>query len=469
MSERRRGDARTEERQRQRKASPQAPESSEPASTMSERRRGDAWTEERQRQLKASPQAPESSEPASTMSERRRGDAWTEERQRQGDDLWAWVALAALVEPGNRELGMLVRRIGVRHAIELICSGGVSSTLAGTAGVRLGGTATPAGVRALGERLIERSDRLGVRIVFPGSPDWPHRVNDLNRISRDTGAPVDRDTDAPLCLWVRGAHSVAEMLDRSVAIVGARAATDYGVHVTGDLAHGMAERDWTIVSGGALGVDAAAHRAALAAGGRTVAVLACGIDRPYPLANTGLLERIGDEGLLISEWPPGAPPYRVRFLIRNRVIAAASSATLMVEAAHRSGARQTLHRATHLGRPALVVPGPVTSAMSVGCHEELRREGIRLVASVAHVLEEVGRIGQDLAPVHRGQWRPHDDLDPISAQVLEAVLPRKLRTAEEIAAAAGVSPRDARRTLPGLVATGHVAMLDDGYRLARHT
>jgi DNA processing protein len=190
------------------------------------------------------------------------------------------------------------------------------------------------------------------------------------------------------------------------------------------------------------------------------------VDRPYPVAHTGLFERIGEEGLVISEWPPEAPPYRLRFLIRNRLIAAGSAGTVIVEAAHRSGARQTLNRARQLGRPAMVVPGPVTSAMSVGCHEELRREGTRAVASVAHILEEVGRIGEDLAPVERGQHRPHDDLDPLAAQVLDGVLPRKTRSAEEIAAAAGVSGRDARRSLPLLVATGHVVAVVDGYRLA---
>jgi DNA processing protein len=381
---------------------------------------------------------------------------------------WVWVALSALVEPGNRELGVLVRRVGPRRAIEVICSGGVSETLIGAISTRLGGAVTEAAARSLGEGLIERADQLGVRVVGPGDADWPYRVGDLTRISRDhTGVPVDRDTDPPLCLWARGPYPLDEALDRSVAVVGARAASEYGGYVAGEIAHGLAERDWTVVSGGALGIDAAAHRAALAAGGRTIAVLACGVDRPYPVSHTGLFEQIGEEGLILSEWPPGSPPYRLRFLIRNRLIAAASSATVMVEAAHRSGARQTLKRARQLGRPALVVPGPVTSAMSVGCHEELRREGTRLVASAAHVLEEVGRIGDDLAPLPRGPHRPHDDLDPLAAQVLEAVLPRKLRTAEDIAAAAGVSGRDARRSLPLLVATGHVVAFEDGYRLAR--
>jgi DNA processing protein len=197
-----------------------------------------------------------------------------------------------------------------------------------------------------------------------------------------------------------------------------------------------------------------------------VAVLACGIDRPYPASHTSLFERVGEDGLLISEWPPDTPPYKLRFLIRNRLIAAASAGTVMVEAAHRSGARQTLGRARLLGRPALVVPGPVTSAMSVGCHEELRREGSRAVASVEHVIEEVGRIGVDLAPLPDRPARPHDQLDPLAQQVLEAVLPRRFRSAEEIAAAAGVSGRAARRTLPLLVAAGHAEMTEDGYRLA---
>jgi DNA processing protein len=170
---------------------------------------------------------------------------------------------------------------------------------------------------------------------------------------------------------------------------------------------------------------------------------------------------------VISEWPPGSPPYRLRFLIRNRLIAAASAGTVMVEAAIRSGARQTLGRARLLGRPALVVPGPVTSAMSVGCHEELRKEGSRAVASVAHVIEEVGRIGADLAPLPEHPARPHDHLDPLSQQVLDAVPARRFCSAEQIAAAAGVSGRDARRSLPLLVATGHVEVADSGYRLAR--
>jgi DNA processing protein len=232
------------------------------------------------------------------------------------------------------------------------------------------------------------------------------------------------------------------------------------------MAHGLAERGWAVVSGGAFGIDAAAHRAALSAGGLTVSVLACGVDRPYPLGHASLFDRISESGLLISEWPFGAAPHRLRFLIRNRVIAAATRGTVVVEAAGRSGARQTLGRARALGRMAMAVPGPVTSAMSVGCHAELREEGTRLVSDYKEVIEEVGRIGDDLAPMARGPQRPHDALDPLAAQLLDAVLPRKARTAEEIAAAVGVSGRDARRTLPLLVTAGFVVEHDSGYRLA---
>jgi DNA processing protein len=379
-----------------------------------------------------------------------------------------YVGLSAVVEPGNRELGQIVRRVGPAAAAEVLCSAGVSEQLVGAATVRLGRPLRAPEIVALGERLLADAERLGVRLVCPDDEEWPARVADLARISRGfTGMVADRDTDPPLALWVRGPHRLDHALDRSVAIVGARAATEYGAYVAGDLAHGLAESGWTVVSGGALGIDGAAHRATLAAGGITVAVLACGIDRPYPSSHTGMFERIGEEGLVISEWPPDAPPFKLRFLIRNRLIAAASAGTVLVEAGHRSGARQTLGRARLLGRPVLVVPGPVTSAMSVGCHEELRQEGSRAVASVAHIVEEVGRIGVDLAPLPSTPERPHDRLDPMARQVLDGVPIRRPSTAEEIAAASGVSGRDARRSLPLLVQMGHVEAVDDGYRLAR--
>ena len=407
----------------------------------------------------------------------------------------ARIALGCLAEPGNRELGLLVRQAGPVEALHRLVTGLVSPRLAEAAQLRLAGGRpgdrpdAPAGVvaeashdaadppvrrggdpYALAEGLLAAADRLGGRAVTPEDDEWPRRLDDLARISRSRdGRTVERDTDPPHCLWVRGDLPLADACERSVAVVGARAATGYGTYVAAELAHQLADRGWTIVSGGAFGIDAAAHRAALGAGGVTAAVLACGVDRPYPLGHANLFDQIAESGLLISEWPFGSAPYRLRFLVRNRVIAALTRGTVVVEAGGRSGARQTLGRARALGRRAMAVPGPVTSAMSVGCHAELREENTRLVSDVHDVLEEVGRIGDDLAPPRRGPDRPHDGLDPLAAQVLDAVLPRKPRTAEEIAAAAGLSARDARRTLPMLVATGFVTAHEHGYRLTSRT
>ncbi|WP_425560404.1 DNA-processing protein DprA [Luedemannella flava] len=382
----------------------------------------------------------------------------------------AFVALAHLVEPGRRDLGVLVRQVGATAALERLLAGEVDDNLRQIVEPRLvhiapRGTVAEALLHAA--RATVRADRLGVDLLTPLDDGWPHQLRDLVRLSRDNGRIVDRDTDPPLCLWVRGAEPLADACDRSVSVIGARAATAYGEHMASELAYGLAQRGWTVVSGGAFGIDAAAHRGALAAGGVTIAILACGVDRPYPLSLSGMFERIVDGGgLLLSEWPPGSDPHRVRFLVRNRVIAALTRGTVMVEAGKRSGARFTLHRAIRLGRPALVVPGPATSESSVGCHEELRAEGTRLVATVADIVEEVGRIGLDLADEVRAPERTLDVLTGLQAQVLDGVRPRAARTAEEVAAAAGVAIRDARATLPALVDLGFVVCHDGRYRLA---
>ena len=253
-------------------------------------------------------------------------------------------------------------------------------------------------------------------------------------------------------LGARRVAAEARRFDRSVAVVGARAATAYGLHVTTDIAYGLAEQGWTVVSGGAFGIDAAAHRAALAAGGRTVAVLACGVDRPYPVGNAALFEQIAESGLLISEWPPGAEPLRHRFLIRNRVIAAATAGTVLVEAAARSGAVQTMSRVLALSRRAMVVPGPVTSAMSVGCHELLRRHPqARAGHRAAHTCwtRSAGSASTWPTPP-RGRDHVRDDLDEESALVLEAVPRRGTAGPEELAAKAG--PRPAHGAAPAVPA-----------------
>ena len=196
------------------------------------------------------------------------------------------------------------------------------------------------------------------------------------------------------------------MAERAVAIVGTRASTAYGEHVAADLAAGLVERDVTVVSGGAYGIDGAAHRATLATDGFTVAVLAGGIDIPYPAGHAALLHRIGQQGLVVSEYPPGVRPARHRFLTRNRLVAALSGATVVVEAGARSGAANTAAWARALGRGVCAVPGPVTSSASVGCHA-LLRSGAELVTRAADVVELIGRVGE-LAP---DEQRPESALD----------------------------------------------------------
>lgn len=376
----------------------------------------------------------------------------------------ARVALTWLAEPGTWSVYDMVASDGPISALERLLAGDAPQPrLRAAVSARLAG----GDPRSVAETALARAHRLGARLAVPEDEEWPHQVEDLVRLRlTGSGRRVDQETAPPLCMWVRGSWPLAEALHRSVAVVGARAATSYGTHVATDLGYGLAEREWTVVSGGAYGIDAAAHRGALTGGGLTVAVLACGIDRPYPAGNAALFDRIADTGLLISEWPPGADPLRPRFLIRNRVIAAATSGTVLVEAAARSGATQTLRRALGLARPAMVVPGPVTSAMSVGCHELLRdHPETRLVTGVPHVLEEVGRIGADLATPPRGRQHPRDLLDDDSALILESLPRRGALGPDELAVRAGIDIRTVLRKLSLLEEMGLLERRDAGYAL----
>ncbi|WP_341719556.1 DNA-protecting protein DprA [Micromonospora sp. FIMYZ51] len=376
----------------------------------------------------------------------------------------ARVALTWLTEPGTRSVYGLVDELGPVRALDLLLDGGAPQE-----GLRdsVAARSRAGDARLVAAEALERSDRLGARVVIPGDEEWPMTVEQLRTLHLpDARRRVDRETAPPLCFWVRGPWPLAEILDRSVAVVGARAATAYGAHVATGLGYGLADRDWTVVSGGAFGIDAAAHRGALNAGGRTVAVLACGLDRPYPMGNTAMFDRIADTGLLVSEWPPGAEPLRPRFLIRNRVIAAGTKGTVLVEAAARSGATQTTRRAIALRRPAMVVPGPVTSAMSVGAHELLREEpATRLVTGLDQVLEEVGRIGE-FAPVPRGPDRPTDLLDDDARAIVEAMPPRGRVDVDTLAARAGLPVRTVLRTMSMLEELALVVRGSDGYLLA---
>jgi DNA processing protein len=303
------------------------------------------------------------------------------------------------------------------------------------------------------ERDLAKAAEVGARLVCPQDDEWPAGLAVLG-------------AEEPLALWVRGGLPLGEVLERSVAVVGARAATAYGGHVASDIAYNLAGRGWTVVSGGAFGIDALAHRGALAAGGVTIAVLACGVDVAYPRPHDRLFARIAEEGLLVSEWPPGTSPRPQRFLVRNRVIAAVTAGTVVVEGAVRSGALNTGRTARTLGRALMVVPGPVTSAMSAGCHVLLREEDTRLVTSAAEVLEEVGRIGDDLAPRPDGEHRSRDALSPVVRGVLEAVPSVRPAGPAVLASRAGVDLVGLRRCTSELVNAGFIELTDEGYRLS---
>lgn len=302
---------------------------------------------------------------------------------------------------------------------------------------------------------------LGGRFLCPGDPEWPTSLADL-------GVPGETRRDSrgrpraaqPLGLWVRGPLDL-RMTERSVAVIGSRAATGYGGYVARQLGAELAERGWAVVSGGALGIDGAGHEGALSAGGATVAVLACGVDTAYPPANARLLAQIAAEGLVLSEWPPGCSPMRHRFLTRNRVIAALARGVVVVEAAFRSGTLSTVGAARDLGRHIMAVPGPVTSAMSGGCLALIREDGVA-VADAAQVIELVGRIGDDLAPAPTSEERPRDTLSSDHQRVLDAVPVRRGVSPDGVAATAGLPLLTVIAALNELCATGWVVRDDRG-------
>ncbi|MEW2610889.1 DNA-processing protein DprA [Streptomyces sp. NPDC047880] len=365
------------------------------------------------------------------------------------DHLLARILLTRVIEPGDEVGGRWVREFGVGGVVRRLKEGGAA--LPGASGKRWAGLVARAEA-ARPRRDLAAARDAGVRFVSPGDTEWPAQLDDLG--------------DArPLGLWVRGRPSLRMWALKSVAVVGARACTEYGAHMAATLAAGLAEQGWVVVSGGAYGVDGAAHRGVLGAGGATVAVLACGVDRPYPRGHTQLIGRIAEQGLVIGELPPGEHPTPSRFILRNRVIAALTRGTVVVEAAHRSGSLVTARAAQRLGRHTMGVPGPATSALSAGVHDLLRGEAV-LVTDVADVVELVGDIGE-LAPDRRGPVLPRDLLEPVARQVLDALPGRGTAKPGEIARAAQTAPDDAIARLYELRALGYVERHGDGWKLTR--
>jgi DNA processing protein len=377
----------------------------------------------------------------------------------------ARMVLSTVVEPGDADACRLVRE---HSACELLTK---LRSRAGSSAVRSASSSPSSKVATWAQRAAATDDDAlagaaagaSARYVCPGDDEWEPALDDLARLEDDPG---DRRGGAPFGLWLRGGGSLRELTRRCVAIVGARRSTPYGEHVASGLAFDAASRAFTVVSGGAYGIDAAAHRAALSSGAATLAVLAGGVDNLYPAGNSTLLGEVAVHGLLVSEAPPGCVPSRSRFLVRNRLIAALSQGTVVVEAALRSGALNTARWALDLGRGVMGVPGPVTSRTSAGVHELLRQPGTLLVTDALEMIEHVSPAGVGLAPRKSGPPRPVDRLEGVSRRILEATPMLSGAPAESIALAAGVRPGEVGSHLARLRDAGLVAERADGWALA---
>ncbi|GIG66352.1 DNA-processing protein DprA [Phytomonospora endophytica] len=369
------------------------------------------------------------------------------------------VLLTALLEPG---VGM-AHELLAEHSPEEIAGRfrerGLPAALNRLAGNRLAGR-DPLDLAA---GILADTVSAGARVIIPGDEEWPSRLDDLAALGAGPGSH-----GPPLCLWARGPLNLRETLEESASIVGARDSTAYGDSMARELAFGLADRDWAVVSGGAFGIDTAAHRGALAADGPTVAILACGVDHVYPARNELLFAAIAERGLILSEWPPGALPLRHRFLIRNRLIAAATLGTVVVEAQIRSGARNTARHAVELDRQLMIVPGEATSPQSVGVHQLAREPGgARIVTRAAEIIEDLGRLGADLAEPLSAPDTALDRLDEVSSRILDAVPRRTAAMPAHIAAQAGVPLKAILKTLPTLHRAGLIEEADGRFRQTR--
>lgn len=355
------------------------------------------------------------------------------------DDRAARMGLACVVGHGDPRLADLVRRFGATAVWASL-----SSTL----------RETPWARRARGvdlPQVVARTGEAACRFLVPTDPEWPAALGDLAGVTRgDLGGE-------PMGLWVSGPGRLGAT---GVAMVGSRASTGYGDHVAMDMAAELTAAGVTVISGGAYGIDAAAHRGALSAG-PTVAVMASGLAQPYPRGNASLLEAVRESGLLISEHPPDQVPTRVGFLSRNRMIAALGAATIIVEAAVRSGASNTVSWAHDLNRPVMAVPGPITSAMSQTPHRLIRDCEATLITTAADVLSVVRPLAADPAAL-RGVDGVLDTLEPGVLTVFEAMPGRGAVGSDEVLVATGLAPRVVMAALSELAEAGLVRQADDG-------
>lgn len=277
------------------------------------------------------------------------------------DQLSARILLAIHTPPADEKVGALVAEFGPVDALGKLTVGiGTRSEL-----LKL---STSDLVQDL-EFVYRKTKRAQAQIIFPGSQFWPTKLSDL-------------DLQTPLCLWVRGDLQTLEDTNKKFAVVGARAASQYGEQVAGEIGSTLATSNAITISGAAFGIDAAAHRGAITGGGKTIAVLGCGIDVAYPASHAGLISRIAQNGAVVSEIPPGGRPLKQNFLTRNRIIAALSDEVVVVEAARRSGSLSTANWANALGRKVWGVPGPINSATSLGTNQGIGNQSMSILVGI---------------------------------------------------------------------------------------
>ena len=375
------------------------------------------------------------------------------------EELFARAAWSGIAEPGDRMAGALVAQLGAATALRTLMTSPTAEQLAAALEIEKA-TDAQAAIDRWMPRLrpldtlatLKQAARVGARLLIPSDLHWPVGVDDLAE-------------HAPLALWVRGTDAALDSLSRSIALVGARAATGYGEHVTMEASAGLVDRGYSIVSGAAYGIDGMAHRAALASHGQTVAFLAGGVDRFYPSGHDALLTRIAEVGAVVSELPCGQAPTKWRFLQRNRLIAAASRATVVLEAGWRSGSLNTAGHAATLGRPLGAVPGPVTSAASAGCHRLIRDYTAICVTNPDEMAE--------LSPLEAAPALFSDASEPGSpssdlVRLYDALSSRSPRTSADIAARSGLSIAHVQGLLGALALEGEVAERERGWVRATH-
>lgn len=377
----------------------------------------------------------------------------------------AAVAWTILAEPGDAVAGQLVATLGAAAALRLVASGASALAIADACRSRVAVaeedhresvTALVAALERWAPRLarldvdrtLDAAAAVGARLAVPGDPGWPARLDDLG-------------PHAPLALWMRTTDPDGPMRGPALAVVGSRADTPYGAEVTADLVAAAAGTGIAVVSGGAHGIDAAAHRVALATGTPTVAVLAGGVDQLYPAANTALLHDVMRAGAVVAEAPPGVRPTRWRFLQRNRVIAALADVVVVVEAGVRSGALNTAHHAAQLGRPVLAVPGPLSSPSSAGCHRLVADGRATLLTAAEDAVRAVGPgLHGSAAPLRA----PRED--PEVLRVLDALGRARGVSVDEVARRAGMAVGAVVDALALAELEGRAVLDGTGWRLA---